>query len=507
MSFKSIFKKVLAFLRVRSPIGGLEISDSGARFAMWNEKAWEYASVKFAPGVMVQGRVKNRTAFVAALKLLRQNVLGKKNRQQIKINAVVSLSSIGIYAQVFTLPQVEGENLEKAVGLNMQMVSPADVSETYSGWQIVNRDGDRYQIDILGTFLNRVVVDDVVAALRETDFLPVAVESRALSLARLVRDAASGFDYKKNYVVVSLDDSGLDILVVRHGQMYFDYFNSWADLQGDSRSISLDAFRAIINRNLHQVTNFYRSHWFDPLEDVIISATGLGDEIAKLVETQFGLHPQDLKLTLKQQVGSEWFVALGSGLRGILPRRLDRDVSLLGVDAQEEFRREEAITFTNFWRVLVPAALAVLLISFVLADIFLGRSVKSLEASNVFHLAPEQVTEINALESQASTFNNAVRMIASIRTSANKKLPLYSKITDLLASSSISLVRLYVQGGDAPIQLSGHAAVQDSILSFKKSLDADPAFQNVNLPLTNISSDPQGFSFTITFSMQLPNKS
>jgi Tfp pilus assembly protein PilN len=505
MNLKSILKKILSLLRARSPIGGLEISDSGARFAFWNEKTWEFASVKFAPGTIAGEHIKNLPEFIAALRLLRKNILGKKSKSQIKANAVVSLGSVGIYTQVFTLPAVEGENLEKAVQLNMQMVSPADLSTVYSGWQIVNRDSDNRQLDVLGSFLNRSTVDEITAALREAGFLPVAVESRALSLARLIRDAAAGFDYKKAYVVVSLDDSGLDIFVIRHGQLYFEYFNSWLDLQGESRQISLDEFKALITRNLNQVINFYRSHWLDVLEDVIISATGLNDEIAKLVKERFGMNPQNLMLTLRQPVGNELFLAIGSGLRGILSRRLDTDISLLGVDAQEEFRREEAISFTNFWRVLAPTALAIMLLVFGIADFSVSKSIAGLETNNIFHLGPEQAKEISSLESRATAFNNAVTMIGAIRAPANKKLPLIEKIAGVLASSSVALSHLTIQGTNAPITLSGYATSQDNILAFKRAIDTDPVFQNVNLPLTNIRSDPQGFTFSISFSMQLPN--
>src|SRR3989344_5639202 len=280
ISFGGI-KRVWSALRVKPVVGGLEIADSNLRFIMWDESRWRTASVRLVPGIVVQGRIKNRKEFIASLRALRSQVLGSKAKRKKRISVVLSLSSVDIYTQVFNLPMIEGENLEKAIELNIQMASPTGASQSYSGWQFVNRGRDNMRLEILSAFLERGVVDELTEAMREAGFLVIAVESRAISLARVIKMVESKFDPAKSLIAVSVDSSGLDVLVVRGGHLHFDYFNSWNDLQGESKQISLDAFKAMILRSINQVLNFYNSNWSDPVAEILVSAVGMRDEIMK----------------------------------------------------------------------------------------------------------------------------------------------------------------------------------------------------------------------------------
>jgi hypothetical protein len=503
VNFKYYFEKILALFRVRQVIGGIEVSDLILRLAYFDGNAWRLGSVRLEPGVVEGGKIKNYEKFVLALKSLKSQVFGAREVKK-SVNAIVSLSSVNIYSQVFSLPIIEGENLNKAIELNIQMVSPMDTAQAYSGWQMVGEDKGALRLEVLSAFIDKGVIDDTSRALLDAGFLVVAVESRALALARLVREEAEGLDPGKSYVLFNLDNSGLDFLIIRRGQLYFEYFNPWRDLADDKGQISPASFEAAIVRNLHQVMNFYGQHWPDPLEGIIFSATALKDEAAKVVRDNFSLEIKELKLRVGENIGVEWFIALGCGLRGLKPRGKDKEISLLGIGAEEEFHRERLMSFVEFWKLLLPIAFIFLLAVFSLADLFLVRIRQSLETQLSFNVAAEQTAEGKTLESSARDFNRSVVLIREVQKSAFPKGLFLQEINGLAAANGVALSRFALPAPNSgqPINLSGRAASEDKIISFKNALAADPEFEDVNLPLANIRTGAEGLVFSLTFDLR-----
>ncbi len=494
-------KRFFALLRARTPVGGLEISDTALRFAVFDGKTWKFTSLRLPPGLMESNRIQNRAEFILAAQRLRAQILGEDEaRGKGKINVVVSLSSISIYSQVFGLPIIQGENLEKAVQLNVQMVSPVEVKEAYSGWQLVGEDKDTFRLEVLSAFVDRKVVDDVTQALEETGFVVVAIESRALALARLVRERGVRIDLAKPYILINLDTAGLDFLILRRGQLYFEYFHSWKEMQNEKQQVTREAFEALLKRSLYQVLNFYTAHWPEPLKEVLVSTNALQGEMSQIIVKNFGLTVQPLTITADAQFTPDWFVAIGSALRGLMPRGEDKDISLLGIGAQERFRHEQILNFIGFWRVVVPAVMGLLLVSFVSADAFLINMRRSLESQQAFQLTKEEVAEISSLQSQAVRFNQTVGLIQSAKKLIKPKGPLVEKIEGLLETHHITMSRLRLQDSISPLTLSGEAPSETDILDFKKALDADPLFGGTELPLTEIrKTSGKGFSFSIRF--------
>lgn len=494
-------KRLFALLRARAPIGGLEISDTALRFAVFDGETWKFTSIRLPPGFMESNRIQNRAEFILAAKRLREQILGEgEAKGRGKVNVVVSLSSISIYSQVFSLPVIQGENLEKAVQLNVQMVSPVEVKEAYSGWQLVGEDKDTFRLEVLSAFVDRKVVDDVMRALEEAGFVVVAIESRALGLARLVRERGVRIDLAKPYILINLDTAGLDFLIIRRGQLYFEYFHSWKEMQNEKQQVTREAFEALLKRSLYQVLNFYTAHWPEPIKEVLVSTNALRDEISQIIAKNFGLTVQPLTITADTQFTPDWFVAIGSALRGLIPRGGDKDISLLGVGAQERFRHEQILNFISFWRIVIPTVMGLLLVSFVSADAFLINMRRSLESQTAFQLKKEEVAEINSLRSQAVRFNQTVGLIQSAKQLIKPKGPLVAKIEGLLETHHIILSRFHLQDGNSPLALSGEAPSETDILNFKKALDADPLFGGTELPLTEIKkTSGKGFSFSIRF--------
>lgn len=498
---KVYWDKLLTLLRVRAPLVGLEISDTLLRLVYSEGQQWKTGAVRLEAGAVEAGQVKNRELFVVALKELKKKVFGAKEGK--RLNVIVSLGSANIYSQVFGLPIIEGENLQKAIQLNLQMVSPMEASQAYSGWQLVDEDRASLRLEVLSAFIERSAVDELNKALYEAGFFVAAIETRALALARVFRELGEGIDEQKAYILASVDNSGIDFLIIRKGQPYFDYFNPWKDIADENGRVSMEVFRATLSRNLHQVLNFYGQRWTESVSAIFLSTPALSEEITAVILENFSLPVRPLLLRADGAVATpELFIALGCFLRGQKPRSKDKELSLLGFTAAEEFQRERFLEFLRFWRLAMPATLGFLLALFFLSDLYLVQIRRTLESQLLFRLEAERVKESEVLQRRAGEFNKMVAMVESVRRGYLPRGGFIEKIGGLASLSGVSLARIVFESPAKPVTLSGKAPTQEGIVAFKKALEREQGFFGVDLPLTSIQSAGEGFSFSVSFNLR-----
>lgn len=501
MDTGKILSKLLSLLRAKTKIGGLEISDTDLRFAYFADNSLQTIGLRIPPGIIEDGDIKNYDLLIEALKKLREMIPPDFGREK-TVNAVITLGSVHIYTQVFSLPLIKDENLKEAVQLNISMVSPFDLSQAYAGWQLINHDEKDLKIEILSAFAQKVFIDRLKNALSEAGFFAVAVESGTLSLTRLIREKGADFKIEKPLLVLSVDDKGLRFLIIRLGQLHFEYFQSWADIRGGAKETSWEDFESAIKRNLHQVLNFYGSHWQEPLTEVAIASNSLVEEISEVVRDNFSMDVKELVLKLDQPLKREWYEAAGSAVRGEIPRFEDRDINLFEMTAQEEFHRIEIINFIKFWEAITYSLMGALVLVLIGAYALLINAGKSTEQQSSFSLSKSQSEEIGELEAKIKDFNNSVTLLASAQKSLKPKTYALDKLSELMDKNGITLDRLYLQSGDLPATFSGETGSQEQILNFKNAIGGDPSFSSVNLNLSDISQQGNNFNFKLTFNIK-----
>ena len=131
--------------------------------------------------------------------------------------------------------------------------------------------------EVLGAFADRAMVDAMTNALFAAGFMAAAVESKAFAIARVMREYGSGFDPAKSYIIAIIDDSGLDFIIIRSGQLCFEYMNPWQDIADEKGEITIEKFTQTFTLGLRQVLNFYRQHWQEPIAGIGLSGTSLID--------------------------------------------------------------------------------------------------------------------------------------------------------------------------------------------------------------------------------------
>ena len=500
-SIKLFFEKLLALLHVHSVAGGLEISDQVLRLVFFNGKTWQMGAIKLEPGVMENGKIKNMPAFSDSLRRLKLTIPAVKNPNK-KMNVVVSLSSVNIYSQVFNLPILEGDELQKAIELNVQTLSPVDASMTYSGSQFLGRDEVNLRLDISAAFVDKQIVDEMVKALFANGFLTVGVESRALALVRIIREKGAGIDITKSYLLLNIDNSGLDFLIVRKGQLYFEYSDHWSDIADDKGQISVEKFEESLSGSLRQVTNFYNQHWPEPLSAVILSASAFGEQAEAAINSVAILPIIKLTLEMGQPISSEWLVALGCSLRGFNTSLHAKEINLSGEEAMDTFRTEQFLRFMEFWRIAVPVVLVIIVAMFVVADNFLTVNANSIANESQFAQQGGQTNEILSLQASSTAFNNSVSQIQAVENQQHATAPIMEKINALAAANHITILHISFQGAATPIVLNGGAPTEDDVVAFKNAIQGDVNFGSANLPISGIQLNNGVYSFSITFTVQ-----
>jgi hypothetical protein len=207
-----------------------------------------------------------------------------------------------------------------------------------------------------------------------------------------------------------------------------------------------------------------------------------------------------MTLEMGQVISPEWLIAVGCALRGRRSKSKlgEKEITLLGEPWENRFNEEQLVGFLNFWRVLVPVVMGILVVVFLGAASFLANAKMSIE-SEVVGGNSQQVTETAALEASSTQFNAMVAMIQNIEQSAKPVHVFLAEMTSLAAANQVSIDHLSVPGVGAPVTLSGEASSEDRILAFKNALESNASFSSINLPLTQIQQNGTNFSFTMTF--------
>lgn len=496
--FQFYSQKILAWLHVRTTFAGLEISDQVLRLVYFDGSIWQLYAARLEPDVLEGGKIKDKEKFLASLQALKaSSKIGKDSNR--KISVVVSISSANIYSQVIALPNLTGDNLAKAVDLNLRMASPEELAKMYSSWQVVGKNETNSNLEILSSVVDKELVDNVVEVLLEAGFLAVIVEPRPLALTRILQEKGSGIDAKKAYLLVSVDNAGMDFLVIRNNKPYFEYTNRWQGIVDKNGEIALEKFENELTASLRQILTYYGQHWSDPIAAVIISAVTLRDDIERIVAATASLPTARLTLEMGQPISSEWMVGIGCNLRGIKGEGETAEINLLGAEWENRVFKEQILRFFQFWRVLVPIAFAVLVVMFALADGFVTTVRTSFEGSSGLGPAVVQQQTITQLQASSTAFNNEVALIRNVEALPHPAQAALSNLQAIANPIGVVISHFVFNGAGVQSTITGTASSEDRVIAFKQALTGDSHISALNLPITGVQNNGGVYSFNVTF--------
>lgn len=488
-------RQLFEWLSSKPKIGGLEISSSGVSYVHFDGGLTSY-SLRLQPGTVREGRVEDPAKLVEVLSELHKTAdVGGRGGL---IRVVVVLPAAAVYTQSFEIPNVGEKKLAESANLNLQMISPLPRETAYMSFERLHETPDRYEL--LGAFAERSLVDQYQDVLARAKFSPIVFEFPGLALARLFRSVGGTQVHASLLFHVSSD--GLNLLTIRSGGLYFNYFRSWQSIQGEAREISRQRFEEVVAQEVQKVINFTLGRFKETPAQLFLIAPGLERDLQTFLESHFTIPVVPLEVP-GWAVGPQWFVSLGAAFRGAADRGEDRELSVSSVGSAELFYEEQLLDFVRLWRAVIAGVMGVLLIFFGGAAYFLAGQARSVQGQLEQFRTRSGEQELAALQAKAEEFNALVKAVGGVRASVRPWSALFKKLTERAESHQVRIDRVEVAGPDQPVTLTARAPSYDGIIAFKNALGGDPGFKDVNLLVSQIATLEDGtVGFTVTFRAQ-----
>ncbi|MEA3344143.1 MAG: type IV pilus assembly protein PilM [Patescibacteria group bacterium] len=194
---------------------GLEISDLSLKVVQLEKKGKflglrSFGKIDIKPGVIEEGKIKNKKALVGYIKKVLKNVKGKK----IKTKRVISsLPERMAFLQVIQMPKMKEKELETAVLFEAENYIPLPIEKVYLDFQVI----DPFQnyldhLNVLIAAFPKKFADPYISCIEEAGLELQALEIESQSISRsLVQNETSPFplliiDFgrtKTNFIVFS----------------------------------------------------------------------------------------------------------------------------------------------------------------------------------------------------------------------------------------------------------------------------------------------------------------
>ncbi|PIR44192.1 hypothetical protein COV23_01160 [Candidatus Wolfebacteria bacterium CG10_big_fil_rev_8_21_14_0_10_31_9] len=494
---------IKTFINLISPqpeVAGLEISDAYIRFIFIKGKKAEFFSSKLPPGIVEDGRVKDKEGLISILSNFHKKISSNGG----KFYVVLSISDSNIYTEIFTLPISALSNLNEAAQLNLQMISPIDFISAYSDWQVLREDKEEgtNQFGVLGAFSSKQVIDDFEEVLSKSGFEPVATEFPMFALSRALVELGDGISNEKNYLLLRVGSDGLSFGLIKNGDMFFLHFISWSAIYGGERTVSINSLRKVIVEETQKVLSFHETHTKGDISDFILVSPSLVDEISKVVSENF---PKlSLKIpTLNQftNLTPAWFSALGSALRGTISRSKDNIISLSKIGTENKFMRYQVDTFIKIWRSIIFSVFGGVFLLYLIMDGIFANNLSGLnnQSSNV--LSDIESAKLTELVEASDDFNQKANMLY-YASSEKIKWSVFLNDINNKTGGDIIINKLLIQSLASPVLIIGQAPSQEAIVNFKNALSLQPQISDINFQPSSVTQSGNKLNFSISFNIR-----
>jgi hypothetical protein len=495
-------------MKPKHEVGGLEITDTAIAFLRVNDqmRPVQQQSLRLPAGVMQEGRILRPDVFAQALKALHARIVSSAKKD---VPVIVSMTDAHVYTQTFTLPKLQDTPLKEAVRLNMQTISPLEFSKVYADWQAMPSEEGARELEIVASFVEKGIVDALQAALANARFMVLAIEQKAVALTRVMAQSNAVFAHEQSHFLLQSDGDGMSFSIVRKGCLYFNRFVSWEEAvrqaapasqgAGVHRQLTYDEFKALVVREMNQLSNFYTGRVHDPVNSVCIDAPGFEDQIAAILKTMFPFRI-DVADMRPFGIGRQWNIAAGSALRGIIERSKDTQISLTPEGTEEQYQHLQVISFIELWRNIVLVTLPVVLVAFVGVMMFLSSYTQGISREMARSFGDTETVRVyDAYKSEASSFNAQIARALQAQSQRMRWEPLLSELY-AKTGSFVIIDRITAQSSDAPLTISARTTAENYAVEFKEALQKVQYVTDVDLsPSSMTRIDANTISFRVTF--------
>ena len=454
----------------QEPIAGLEITDNFIRLVLLNVNKEndstaikEYAEQPLAPGIIINGIIKDAAKLSLALLKL------KKSLKMPADYIIASIPSDTIYTKILSFPKsIEGLKLVEAIKLAIDFQLPRQASEVYCSWEIFS---GQNLWKVFAAEAPKKIIDPYIDCIRKV-FNLVALEFHAVSFSRV-----ASFEKNKPVLLKITNQSSNSFFVIKDNVVYF------------SRTLEQDFPPKKLKKELEKIINFYES--------------SSGEKISKIIDLEKDVVPIDKKINFPELKNNQArLIALGAATRGTILRSQDNFISLLPISTQKAYKYQKAVSFTSLISKLI-IGLAIFFAGAFLGVWLLMTALQQRTAEQADYLKNSPISpELTGVEQKIQTANALISTTAEII----KTTPQWSLLIAELQKSIISGVTvngLNLPAADEVMNITGIASNRVVLNQFRDKLKSSLILDEIKLPLTNLDKK-EDIPFTISFRIKNP---
>ncbi len=517
----------------------LDISDSSIKYGELlatqdGLRLGRFGQEKIPAGIIVSGKIEDEKALIAILKNL-------KDREQLRF-VRVSLPDEQMYLFTLSVPHIEGNDLKEAIHLQIEEYIPLSAADTIFDYSILSKTSQSKTVEVVAIATS--TAEKYLSVLLSAGFSPLSFELEAQAAARAAIPAnedrvAMIVDFGKSrtglsiasnkmvYFTTTLDIGG-DTLTNMIAKNFSLSFKEAEDMKlmyalGSDSDIN-DIFPIMLNGlsvmrdELNKHYTYWKTHNDANIKEVdrIIlcggdsNLRGLAEYLQasmkmKVTHLDAWTNISDMKnsvpdMSFQESLGYVTMLGLALGdyadspqsIFNVLPDKQKEYVSRLSL-----MRRSNVALFV--FAVTCLIAIVLLLPSYFFSISKMDFADQQLEA---FDVANPQI----ASENIDTTVNDANAKLALLSRDLSDYQVHTKAIESLLSDRTTGITfSQIIYAEKTPVlrtlEVHGTSATRDGLYTFKSSLDSDPNFTKVDLPISYFIGNTN-ISFIITITMK-----
>lgn len=461
---------LLNVIQNEKAIGGLEIADDGFRFSrLTRDKTGLKVELLFEDLITEKEALGGESVLT--------NKLIKFIKQHDLEYVIVSTQANNVFIKTYDFnANMSNDKIADAMKLNVELQLPKKKTEIYCDWMDIKGTESK---KVLLAYILRSYVNSLITKIKNTGIKIIAIESHQLSLARALKQ-----EIDETTLVIERGVIHTSLYIIKNNDVLF------------SQSTPNEIIGKNINKEINKIINY--QDWIDGAISNIILIGPFTDAETKKMPLK--VRKIELIDELKQVQNSKWIITLGAALRGLLPRKDDKLISLMEVDTERAYYREKINGTVSF---LVGASIG---LSIFFVSAFLATWYLILATSNNYN---KQISAFNSLNSQsynslqekADSFNSLVEQASSLikqETAWSKIInEVKNKTTENIIISNVSL-----PSADSELSITGVASSREAINKLKNSFETSEIFEDISIPLNNLEKK-SNIPFSMTFKIKV----
>lgn len=429
------------------------------------EKVISLAEVKLDKSVVSAGEVKDQEKLILALRQLFQ--AAKIDERSV----VVGIPENKSYTKVINLPKLKAEELTEAVTWEAETYLPVPLEQVYMDWKVIS-DEKKDEISILLIAVPKEIIDGYTHTLKKAGFYPLAYETTALSLVRLI------------------ESQEIRALVIEVGLQYAVLTLSKGKAIEASSIVSLREEEghgiSFLVQTINKMIKFYNEKRDDKEKVATIFICGEGliqshlEEITKGTNHAVKLCPIPVK-NLPTNKEQNFAIVASLAMKSIEAPIDEHTINLLPPTIQEEFDQIKRHKANKLLLTFSTLIISLITLSSLVVLLYFTSTRNSLESQKLS--MPPPPTEISSAVKATNRLNYSSKLIVKI---GSQRVFPHKRLDQILQSlqSGVRIINISINENQKSLRIVGQAQTRADLLQFKDNLESKEDISNAILPLS-----------------------